>query len=129
MLGAEMRRRDFIALLGSATTWPLAVHAQQSPQLPIIGLLGVDPAMWSAWTGAFANRLNDIGLIDGRKVKVEYRWAQGRPELYTQFAEEFARLNAKVIVTSDAAVPALMRAAPSIPIVFAAGGERLMTRR
>jgi putative ABC transport system substrate-binding protein len=118
-----MRRRDFITLLGGAAMWPLAAHAQQSPQLPVIGFLGVDPAMWSAWTGAFADRLSKIGLIDGRTVKVEYRWAQGRPELHAQFAEEFARLNVKVIVTSGAAVPALMRAAPSIPIVFAVAND------
>jgi ABC-type uncharacterized transport system substrate-binding protein len=118
-----MRRRQFITLLGGAAMWPHAARAQQLQKLPIIGFLGVDPAMWSSWTGAFVDRLAALGWIDGHTAKIEYRWAQGRPELHTQFAEEFARLNVDVIVTSGAAVPALMRATSSIPIVFAVAND------
>ncbi len=79
--------------------------------------------MWSSWTGAFVDRLSALGWIDGRTVVIEYRWAQGRPELYAKFAAEFARLNVNVIVTSGAAVPAMMLAASSIPIVFAVAND------
>ncbi len=119
-----MKRREFIlALGGAAAAWPLAARAQQSGKLPTIGFLGVDPAMWSSWTGAFVDRLSALGWIDGRTVAIEYRWAQGRPELHTKFAAEFARLNVNVIVTSGAAVPAIMQATSSIPIVFAVAND------
>lgn len=119
-----MKRRGFITLLGSAAaTWPLTGHAQQSRKPPTIGFLGVDPAMWSSWTGDFVDRLSALGWIDGRTAKIEYRWAQGRPELHTKFAAEFAQLNVNVIVTSGAAVPAIMQATSSIPIVFAVAND------
>ena len=119
-----MRRREFISLLGGAAAgWPLAAHAQQPSKLPTIGFLGVDPAMWSSWTGAFVDRLNSLGWVDGRTVAIEFRWAQGRPELHKKFAAEFAQLNVKVIVTSGAAVPAIMQATSSIPIVFAVAND------
>jgi putative ABC transport system substrate-binding protein len=119
-----MKRREFITLLGSAAAaWPLAARAQQLAKLPTIGFLGVDPAMWSSWTGAFVDRLSTLGWIDGRTVAIEFRWAQGRPELYTKFADEFARLNVNVIVTSGAAVPAIMQATSSTPIVFAVAND------
>jgi putative ABC transport system substrate-binding protein len=117
-----MKRRDFFApAIGSAASgWPRPILAQQSGRLPIIAFLGgATSAMWAAWTGAFVDRLKALGWIDGQTAKLEFRWAQGRPELYTQFAQEFAKLNANVIVTSGAAVPALSKATSTIPIVFA----------
>jgi putative ABC transport system substrate-binding protein len=79
--------------------------------------------MWSAWTAGFVDRLGELGWVDNRTVTIEYRWAKGRPELHAQFAAEFARLNVDVIVTSGAAVPALMKATSSIPIVFAVAND------
>src|SRR5215469_1885626 len=115
-----MRRRQFITLAaGTAVSWSRGAWAQQPRKLPAIGFLGVDPAMWNSWTGAFVDRLGALGWIDGRTVTIEYRWAGGRPELHAQFAADFARSNVDVIVTSGAAVPALMQATSSIPIVFA----------
>jgi putative ABC transport system substrate-binding protein len=49
--------------------------------------------MWGPWTGAFVDRLKALGWIDGQTVKLEFRWTEGRPELNTQFAQEFAKLN------------------------------------
>lgn len=121
-----MRRRDFLRLaIGSTTSvWPCLTLAQQSSKLPIIGFLGgATPTMWAAWSGAFVDRLKALGWIDGQTAKLEFRWAEGRPELYTQFAEEFAKLNANVIVTSGAAVPALSKVTSTIPIVFAVAND------
>jgi putative tryptophan/tyrosine transport system substrate-binding protein len=130
-----VKRRDFIALLGSgaasplaigsaaAFAWPSLASAQQSGKLPIIGFLGVNPAMWAPWTGAFVDRLNALGWVDGRTATLEFRWAQGRPELHAQYAQEFVQLKASVIVTSGAAVPALMQATSTIPIVFAVAND------
>ena len=79
--------------------------------------------MWAPWTAAFVDRLKALGWIDGQTVKLEFRWTEGRPELYTRFAQEFAKLNASVIVTSGAAVPALIKATSTIPIVFAVAND------
>ena len=121
-----MRRRDFFGLtIGSfAFVSPRLTLAQQSGKLPIIGFLGgATPTMWAAWSGAFVDCLKALGWIDGQTAKLEFRWAEGRPELYTQFAQEFAKLNANVVVTSGAAVPALMKATSTTPIVFAVAND------
>jgi putative ABC transport system substrate-binding protein len=115
-----IRRREFITLLGGAAVgWPLVARAQQ--KLPTIGLLGAStPANWSQWTTAFVQRVRELGWIDGRTVAIEYRWAEGRSERYTEIADEFVRLNVNVIVTVGSAVPAAKHATSFIPIVFAA---------
>ena len=74
-----MKRREFIALVGSAaatTAWPLAARAQQPTKLPTIGVLGPTTASAAGqWTGALAQRLRELGWIDGHTVAIEYRWA------------------------------------------------------
>lgn len=97
-----MRRREFIAFVGgTAAAWPLAARAQKSGKVPIIGFLGATtPSVWSAFVDAFLQRLRELGRIDGSTVAIEYRWAQGRDELYSEFAAEFVRLKVDVIVTA-----------------------------
>jgi hypothetical protein len=82
---ANMERRDFVRLLaGAAAAWPLAARAQQSPKLPPIGFLGAaTPLTLSEWTAAFVQRLRELGWVDGRTVSIEYRWAEGRNDRYT----------------------------------------------
>src|SRR5262245_45038263 len=96
-----MRRREFITLLGgAAAAWPLAARAQQLAKLPTIGFLGAaTPVTTSQWTAAFIQRLRELGWVDGRNVAIEYRWAEGRAERYTEIAAEFVRLKVDVIVT------------------------------
>jgi putative tryptophan/tyrosine transport system substrate-binding protein len=72
----------------------------------------------SRWTDAFAQRLSDLGWIEGRTVTIEYRWAEARPERYAEIAAEFVRLNVNVIVTTVPAAPAAKQATTAIPIVF-----------
>ena len=115
-----MRRREFITLLGgAAASWPLAAHAQQS-KLPTIGLLGASTSSnWSQWTAAFVQRLHELGWIEARTVAIEYRWAEGRRERFTEIATEFVRLKVDVIVTVGSAAAVAKQVTSVIPIVFA----------
>jgi putative tryptophan/tyrosine transport system substrate-binding protein len=115
-----MRRRDFIeGIVGLATAWPLAARAQVTAKLLKIGILGTDAVAWRAWTDAFTARLGELGWVDGHTVAIEYRWAEGRRDRYAEFADEFVRMKADVIVAPGSAVPTLVRATSTIPIVFA----------
>jgi putative ABC transport system substrate-binding protein len=124
-----MRRRQLIKLLGGAAGWPLAAYAVQPSKLPIIGFLGsTTPSTWSAFVDAFLQRLREHGWIDGNTVAIEYRWAQGREDLYAEFAAEFVRLKVNVILTAgtDATI-AVKKTTSDIPIVFAAVGDPVGT--
>jgi putative ABC transport system substrate-binding protein len=113
-----VKRRELLTLLGGAAAWPFAARAQQAKR-PTIGILGTaTPSTWNPWTAAFAQRLRELGWIEGRNVTIEVRWAEGRTERYAEIAAEFVRRNVDVIVTSGAAVPAAKEATSVIPIVF-----------
>src|SRR5262249_3172877 len=118
-----MKRREFITLLGGATAWPLAARAQQA-QRRTIGVLGTaTPAGWSLWTAAFAQRLRELGWIEGRNVVVEYRWAEGQEERFAEIAAELVRMQVDVIVTSGGGVRPAMQATSLIPIVFGVAND------
>jgi putative ABC transport system substrate-binding protein len=119
-----MKRREFITLLGGATVaWPLAARAQQAG-LPTVGFLGTtSPSIMSQWTAAFVGRLRELGWIEGRTIKIEDRWAEGRGERYAEIAAEFVRLKVDVIVTTGPAAPQAKKATSVIPIVLALSGD------
>jgi putative tryptophan/tyrosine transport system substrate-binding protein len=118
-----MKRRKFITLLGGAVAvWPIAARAQQ--KLPIIGFLGVTSAsVWTPWVSAFVQRLRELGWSEGRTIAIEYRWSEGRSERHAEFAAEFVRMKADVIVTGGTAVAAAKQATSAIPIVFAVAND------
>jgi putative tryptophan/tyrosine transport system substrate-binding protein len=122
-----MIRRQFITLLGgAAVAWPLAARAQQPAKLPIIGFLGASTSSnWSHWATAFVQRLRELGWIEGRTVTIEYRWAEGRSERYTEIAAEFVRLKVDVIVTVGSVALAAKQVTSVIPIVFALATDPL----
>jgi putative ABC transport system substrate-binding protein len=124
----RFRRREFITLLGGAATWPPTARAQQA-RLPTIGYVGANtPAAQIQWINAFAQRLNELGWIEGRNVAIEYRWAEGRAERYAEIVAEFVRLNVDVILTHG--TPATVRAKQTtsvIPIVFTVVGDPIGT--
>jgi putative ABC transport system substrate-binding protein len=112
-------RRSFITLGSAAAAWPLAARAQQPPRLPTIGFLGTNATNWAGWTAAFVARMRELGWIEGSTIAVEYRWSEGRAERVVEVAAEFVRLKVDLIVSFGTAIPALMQATSTIPIVFA----------
>ena len=123
-----MKRREFITLLGGAAAWPVMAWAQQA-KLPTIGFLGSGTAAaQSQWTGAFVQRLRELGWSEGRDVAIEYRWAEGRNERAAKIAAEFVRLKVDVIVTyGTQSILAAKQATTIIPIVFALPGDPVAT--
>jgi putative ABC transport system substrate-binding protein len=115
-----MRRRDFIAGLGGTAALPLAALSQPQGKLPTIGFLGASTASnWTHWTAAFVKRLRELGWIEGRTVAIEYRWAEGRIEKFTEITNEFVRLNVHVILTVGNAANVAQQTTKTIPIVAA----------
>ncbi len=113
---------------GAAAAWPLAARAQQ-PKMPLIGFLGANAASaQTQWTAALLQRLRELAWIEGRTVSIEYRWAEGRSDRYTEIAAEFVQLKVNVIVTAgNEAAFAAKQATSVIPIVFAAAGDPVGT--
>jgi len=120
-----MKRREFIALVGGMAAWPLAARAQEQRKLLTIGFLGTGvPASQRTWAAAFARRLRELGWIEDQTVAIEYRWAEGRPERYTEIAAEFVRLKTDVILAGGTeGALAAKRETADIPIVFATAGD------
>jgi putative tryptophan/tyrosine transport system substrate-binding protein len=119
-----IRRREFIAGVGSAAAWPVVARAQQ-PMTSVIGYLGPSsPENMGRNTIAFLQRLRDLGWIEGRTIRIEHRWAAGRPERTVEIASEFVRLKVDLIVTTSTNDSVAMKQATSdIPIVFAVAGD------
>jgi putative tryptophan/tyrosine transport system substrate-binding protein len=125
----SMRRREFIWLVGdAAAAWPLPARAQQR-KIPIVGFLGATtPSTAPDRTGAFVQRLSELGWNDGSTVKIAYRWAEASEERAAQIAAEFARLNVDVIVTSGVPeIRAAKRVTATIPIVFGVAADPVGT--
>jgi putative ABC transport system substrate-binding protein len=120
-----MIRREFITLLGgAAAALPLAVRAQQPGKLPTIGFFGVATALvHSPRTAAFVERLHELGWTEGRSVEIEYRWADGRYERFSEITAEFVRLKVDVIVTTMSGAVVAKKATSIIPIVFYTGTD------
>src|SRR5262249_21453007 len=125
LLSRHTRRREFITLLGTATAWPLAAHAQQPGQLRTIRFSGLSTrSAESGLVAAVAQRLHELGWIENRTVTIEYRWSEGRAERFAQIAAEFVRLKVEVIVASGTPlVLAAKQATSVIPIVFMRAGD------
>ena len=121
MLG--MQRRAFMTLIGSAAAWPLAARAQQGDRMRRVGvLMGVaDDAEGQARVKGLQQGLQELGWIEGRNVRIDYRWTGGDATRIRAYAAELVKLSPDVIVAHTPPVIAAMRqASSSIPIVFAA---------
>jgi putative ABC transport system substrate-binding protein len=115
-----MRRRDFIGLIGgTATGWSLAAHAQD---LPVIGFMSSrSPEDSQTVLAAFRKGISEGGLVEGKNVVMEFRWARGDFGRLPGFANEFVSKRVAVIVAAGGDVSGLAAkaATSTIPIVFA----------
>src|SRR5262245_30061104 len=123
-MASHIGRRKLLATRGGAVAWRLAARAQQPGKL-IAYLWATTPSRWRSYVPAFVQRLNELGWIEGRTATIVYRWAEGRPERYTEIAAEFVRLKVDVIVSSGTAVVAAKQVTSVIPIVFAVATDPL----
>jgi putative ABC transport system substrate-binding protein len=119
-----MRRREFIAGLGSAAAWPVAASAQRSA-LPVIGFLGDLSADNSKFvTVPFLQSLKDAGFVEGQNVAIEYRWSENQADRMPALAADLVRRRVALIAAAGF-LPALAakEATTTIPIVFAIGRD------
>jgi len=122
-----MRRREFIAGLGSAAAWPVVARAQQ-PALPVIGYLGTGFADddLKNFTVPFLQGLKETGYVEGQNVAVEYRSAENQLDRLPTLAADLVRRRVAVIVAAGAGAALVAKAATAtttIPILFSAGGD------
>jgi putative tryptophan/tyrosine transport system substrate-binding protein len=116
----DMKRREFISLLGGATAWPLAVHAQTKQMRRIgvlMGLVAGDPEAQSRVV-AFENGLRELGWVKGRNLSIEYRWAGDGNVLRDHAAELLAMAPDLILTNSTPVTVALREESSAVPIVF-----------
>ena len=118
----RIRRRDFIAGLGSAAAWPVRARAQQNT-VPVIGYLDSRSAERTGRATYLRRSLAEIGYVEGKNVSIEYRWADDDNSLLPALAEDLVRRNLTLMVTSGGTLAAIAakRATPIVPIVFIVG--------
>src|SRR6516225_10044663 len=119
----EIRRREFIAVLGGAAAWPLAARAQQGNRGRRIGLLipyDENEPLTKTQVSAFTQALAGLGWTDGRNVRMDLHYGSGDSNRIRAFAQELVGLQPDIILAGGiAATVALQRETWTIPIVFA----------
>jgi putative ABC transport system substrate-binding protein len=114
-----VNRRSFITLLGGAASWPVVALGQQSERVRRIGVvLGAGTVDRDGYLPAFLQGLQQLGWSDGRNVRVDIRRGAGNADDLRKHAAELAALAPDVILASGAAVPPMLQATHTVPIVF-----------
>ncbi len=116
-----MRRREFAKLVAATLSWPMVASAQQ--RMPVIGFLhSGSHAAFERNVAGFQKGLTETGCIEGRNLRIEYRWADGRYDRLREFAAELVRLDVDVLVGGSAPAALAAKAATGTnPIMFIRG--------
>ena len=118
----QLKRREFITLLGGAAAWPLAARAEKNDgvrRVSVIMGFAENDKVWQAYLANFRQGLQEFGWTDGRNICFDYRFTGDSEELMRSMAEEVAGLQPDVIlVSTNSVVSATLKATRSIPIVF-----------
>jgi putative ABC transport system substrate-binding protein len=121
----QLKRREFVSLLGNAAAWPLAARAQQ-PATPVVGFLSSgQPQVFAHLINSFQQGLSEIGYVVGQNVAFEHRAAGGEYDRFRAMADDLVQRQVAVIFATGgtAAALAAKAATPTIPIVFYMGGD------
>jgi len=127
-MAIHIRRREFIVTLGSAVTWPLTARSQQHAKIARIGFLGLAPAsIFRTRLDALRAGLREVGLIEGKNIEIEFRWADSMDQL-PELAAELVRMNVDIIFApASTFVEPARQATKTIPIVFPTHADPLGT--
>jgi len=118
-----MKRRKFIALLGGAAAWPLAASSQQAKTtVPRIGwLVTGSPTSYRLSLAAFRDGLKTLGYVEGKNIRIEYRWAEGNVARLAELANELVQQNVDVILAGGSVGAEAAKQVTSVIPIVAAG--------
>src|SRR5262245_16728976 len=120
----QVKRRDFITLLGGATCWPLVARAQQGERVRRVGVLmnsAATDAAWHSYLTAFVQGLHQLGWIEGQNLRIDTRWSAGDSALARIYAAQLIGLMPDAILASSTTnLMVIQQATGAIPVVFVA---------